>query len=315
MQELFENTIINAAQLVRNGELVIIPTETVYGLGANAYSPAAIAKIFEAKGRPRNNPLIIHFPNAESIANCCVLPPYFATLSKAFWPGPLTMVLQLLPNAPIATNALAEGGTIAVRVPAHPIARKLIEHAGIPIAAPSANISGEISPTCVTDLSTELTSKVAAILDGGSCERGLESTVIYLAGEKPVILRHGAIPVEDIAKALGVTSINDNFFIGKDNAPLSPGLLGRHYAPKTQLRLNAINVEEDEALLAFGPHTLTAKRIENLSVTGDLVEAARNLYHMLHLLDNQQCIQIAVMPIPQQGLGIAINDRLRRAAC
>jgi L-threonylcarbamoyladenylate synthase len=302
-----------AAAALRRGELVAFPTETVYGLGADATNARAVAALFEAKGRPAFNPLIVHVASLEAAAELGELTEPGTRLARAFWPGPLTLVLARRPGCPVAELATAGLRTIALRVPAHSVARALLRAAGVPIAAPSANRSGHVSPTTAAHVAADLGERVAMILDGGTATIGLESTVVDVTGAQPVVLRLGAASREDIARLLGGSV---EVATGEAHAPASPGMLARHYAPAAGLRLNATEVGPDEALLAFGasqvpPH---AGPMLNLSWSGDLREAAANLFSALRALDAAGVKAIAVMPIPEQGLGEAINDRLRRAA-
>jgi L-threonylcarbamoyladenylate synthase len=301
-----------AAAALRRGELVAFPTETVYGLGGDASNARAVAAIFEAKGRPRFNPLIVHVADAAAAGRLGQLTAHGRRLADAFWPGPLTLVLERQPDCPIADLATAGLSTIAVRVPANPIAQRLFAAAGVPVAAPSANRSGHVSPTTAAHVASDLGDRVAMILDGGPTEVGLESTVVDVAGEVPVILRRGGVSREAIAEIMGVPI---EVATGDADKPASPGMLARHYAPATRLRLNARDVQDGEALLAFGS-SLPAHTglVINLSSSGDLVEAAANLFAALRALDAAGATAIAAMPIPEEGLGEAINDRLRRAA-
>jgi L-threonylcarbamoyladenylate synthase len=304
--------IAEAATLLREGRLVAFPTETVYGLGADATNARALAAIFEAKGRPRFNPLIVHVPSLKQVSALAELTAAGRELADAFWPGPLTLVLRKASGCPVADLATAGLETIAVRIPADPIGRALLEAAKMPIAAPSANRSGHVSPTTAAHVAGDLGDRVAMILDGGSTLVGLESTVVDVTSDVPVVLRPGGIMREEIAQVLGqpVSLASD-----QNNKPASPGMLSRHYAPRTRLRLDAITAQSGEALLAFGPHVPPhdGPRI-NLSRSGNLVEAAANLFAALRALDSTGAAAIAVMPIPESGLGEAINDRLRRAA-
>jgi L-threonylcarbamoyladenylate synthase len=302
-----------AAEALRGGALVAFPTETVYGLGADATNARAVAAVFEAKGRPMFNPLIAHVASLEAAAELGEMTEAAARLARAFWPGPLTLVLARRPGGAVADLATAGLDTIAVRVPAHSVARALLRAAGVPIAAPSANRSGHVSPTRAAHVAADLGDRVAMILDGGTATIGLESTVVDATGAEPILLRLGAAARDDIARLLGRPVA---VATGEIHTPTSPGMLARHYAPAARLRLNATEVGSDEALLAFGtsqvpPH---AGPLLNLSWSGDLREAAANLFSALRTLDAAGANAIAVMPIPEQGLGEAINDRLRRAA-
>jgi len=306
-----EAAIARAAAVLRRGGLVAFPTETVYGLGADATDDRAVAAIFEAKGRPRFNPLIVHLPDATQAETCVVMSGAARVAAKRFWPGPLTLVLPRQATATVSYLCSAGLDSLAVRVPGHPVAHALLAAVGRPLAAPSANLSGGVSPTAAAHVAASLKGRVDLILDGGSCAVGLESTVLDLTVDPPILLRPGGIPKEELEQALG--PIEDDG--GTDRAPRSPGRLASHYAPGRPLRLEAHAAGADEALLAFGPAPPAgAKATLNLSERGDLVEAAANLFAMLHALDDPRHAAIAVMPIPDRGLGAAINDRLRRAA-
>ncbi len=295
-----------AAELLRAGGLVSFPTETVYGLGADATNDKAVARIFEAKGRPHFNPLIIHLPSLEAVARYAVLEGEALRLAEAFWPGPLTLVLPIREGSGLSPLVSAGLPTVAVRLPDHPLARALLSETDRPVAAPSANPSGRISPTEAGHVLAGLSGKIDAVLDGGSCAVGVESTIVGF-DPTPVLLRPGGLPVEAIEACLGVELAR----IAGDAAINAPGQLASHYAPNATMRLNADTVEPGERLLGFGPVTGAAL---NLSPSGDLVEAAANLFHHLHRLDAEGDTPIAVSPIPETGLGRAINDRLRRAA-
>jgi L-threonylcarbamoyladenylate synthase len=304
--------IAEAARLLRRGELVAFPTETVYGLGGDATDGRAVSAIFAAKGRPRFNPLISHLAEAEAAADYAELDSRSRDIAARFWPGPLTLVLPRRGDCPIALLASAGLDTVALRVPADPVAHALLEAVGRPIAAPSANRSGRISPTSAAHVRAELGDRIAAIIDGGACRIGLESTVLDLSGERPILLRPGGIPVEALAAAIGPI---DRPRHGGADAPRAPGMLDSHYAPALPLRLEASTPRPGEALLAFGDAPAPGyAEIEWLSRSGDLAEAAANLFAALRALDRPQFSAIAVMPIPEHGLGAAINDRLRRAA-
>src|SRR5499426_2947047 len=305
-------SIDRAAAALRAGRLVAFPTETVYGLGADASNPRAVAEVFAVKGRPRFNPLIVHVPDLAAAASLAELGESGRRLAASFWPGALTLVLPRRADSGIAELTTAGLGTLAVRVPAHPVASALLRAADRPIAAPSANRSGHVSPTTAAHVAEDLGERVALILDGGATRLGLESTVVDVSGPTPVILRLGAITRADLVGVLG----RPLAFAGEvPSRPASPGMLARHYAPATPLRLEAREVLSGEALLAFGepepPHIGPAL---NLSRSGDLSEAAANLFACLRSLDGAGARGIAVMPIPPQGLGEAINDRLQRAA-
>lgn len=303
--------IARAAEILRAGGLVAFPTETVYGLGADATNDRAVAAIFVAKGRPRFNPLIVHLPDFGHAAGCVLMNEPARVAAKRFWPGPLTLVLPRKAKTKVSYLCSAGLESLAVRVPGHPVAQALLTAVGRPLAAPSANLSGGISPTTAAHVAVGLNGRVDLILDGGPCAVGLESSVLDLTGERPVLLRPGGIPKEDLEAALGPIAEESN----TARAPRSPGRLASHYAPGRPLRLDAREVGTDEALLAFGPTPPAGARTTlNLSEGGDLVEAAANLFAMLHALDHPPHAAIAVMPIPEHGLGAAINDRLRRAA-
>lgn len=304
-------TIEAAAKALRSGALVAFPTETVYGLGADATNGRAVAQIFEAKGRPRFNPLIVHVPDMEAAAKLGHFNEPARQLAGAFWPGALSLVVARREGCPIADLATAGLRTIAIRVPSHPVAQALLRAAGLPIAAPSANRSGGVSPTTATHVEADLGDRVAMILNGGATAVGLESTVVDVTGKEPTILRLGGVPRGEIARVLGRSPM---IAIRASSSPASPGMMARHYAPATKLRLDACEVRNGEALLAFGAALPHSGPMLNLSPSGDLVEAAANLFAALRTLDTAGAVAIAVMPIPGQGLGEAINDRLRRAA-
>ena len=297
-----------AAAALARGELVIMPTETVYGLAANAGDPAAVARVFEAKGRPRFNPLIAHVADLEAALRVAELSPLGVRLAQAFWPGPLTLVAPARREGGVCD--LARGGldSVAVRVPAHPVALALLQAFGRPVAAPSANRSGRPSPTRLRDALEETGASAAAALDGGDCRIGLESTVVSLLGERPAILRVGGLTRAEVAAVAG----------DLDEAPgeamRSPGRLALHYAPDAPVRLEAEGSREGEAFLAFGPSTAGGPHTWNLSPAADLRQAAANLFSYLREADRLHPTAIAVAPIPGHGLGEAINDRLRRAA-
>lgn len=306
-----EEAISQAAQALARGEIVAFPTETVYGLGADARDARAVTKVFAAKDRPRFNPLIVHVPDIASAETYAAFDETARKLAEAFWPGPLSLVLPKRPACGIADLVTAGLDTIALRAPNHAIAQALLKATQLPIAAPSANRSARISPTTAEHAAAELGDLPAMILDGGPCACGLESTVVRVTGETPVLLRLGAVPRQEIEAVLG-----HPIALADEDAPIaSPGQLVRHYAPNTPLRLDATEVEPDEALLAFGPSAPQgALTTINLSAAGDLAEAATKLFASLRVLDQSGASRIAVMPVPDQGLGEAINDRLRRAA-
>ncbi|HLY05592.1 MAG TPA: L-threonylcarbamoyladenylate synthase [Rhizomicrobium sp.] len=301
-------SIARAAAILRSGSLVAVPTETVYGLAANAADDRAVAGIFAAKERPRFNPLIIHVRDLEHAQTLAAFTNPARRLAEAFWPGPLTLVLPRRTQAPVSLLATAGLDTIAVRVPAHETARLLLEESQLAIAAPSANRSGHISSTTAAHVAESFGTAVELILDAGPAQHGIESTIVGLYEAGPVLLRPGALPREDIAAVVGPLHAYEG------GAVASPGRLRSHYSPKTPLRLNARDVGPNEALLAFGTPPMHAPAMRNLSEAGELREAAANLFAMLHELDRSGAATIAVMPIPEHGLGEAINDRLRRAA-
>lgn len=320
-----EKSILKAAQILRDGGLVGMPTETVYGLAADATNGQAVARIFEAKGRPSFNPLISHFSDARDIDCYAIMDERAKLLAAHFWPGPLTMILPRREDSGLSDLVSAGLPSVAVRVPAHRVARDLIAAAGVPLAAPSANKSGSLSPTSPVHVQRSLGAAVDLILAAGVSEVGLESTVVSLASAdgRPVLMRHGAISVEEIADILG----EDVELWQQGDNIASPGQLLKHYAPRLPLRLDAVDVRLGEALLGFGSlkfmgvqgggyaQDLPDGYCLNLSPDGDLTQAAANLFAMLHRLDElEDCAGIAVMSIPRTGLGIAINDRLKRAA-
>ena len=301
-----------AGELLRAGELVAFPTETVYGLGGDATNDRAVAAIFAAKGRPHINPLIVHVPDTAAAETVAVFNERAEALAEQFWPGPLTLVLPRRPEAGLSLLVSAGLDTVAVRAPNHPVGQALLKAARRPIAAPSANRSGAVSPTTPMHVVESLGDRIAAVLAGGRCPVGLESTVLDLSTETPVLLRPGAVLREEIERLIGPILVS----AGDPDAPKSPGQLESHYAPAAAVRLNAHGAEDDEALLSFGPDRFVRGGREklNLSLEGDLNEAAANLFHHLRALDKPGVRAIAVMPIPDEGLGVAINDRLRRAA-
>ena len=304
-----DSSVAGAASLIRTGQLVAFPTETVYGLGADARNNRAVARIFEAKGRPQFNPLIVHIKDLTEAHSYAVLDEGATQLAKKFWPGPLTLVLPRRSGSKISELVSAGLDTVALRAPAHPTACRLLELANAPVAAPSANRSGNLSPTTADHVSKNLGDEVTLILDGGPCAVGVESTIIDWSVTPPALLRPGGTAAEEIEKETGPLATPDPLTVR------APGMLPNHYSPVTPVRLNARQCQDNEGLLAFGPNPVTgAKVTTNLSPTGDLVEAASNLFAMLHILDTSNCTTIATMSIPEHGLGFAINDRLRRAA-
>jgi L-threonylcarbamoyladenylate synthase len=311
--------IARAAALLRGGSLVAFGTETVYGLGADATNAAAVAAVFAAKGRPRFNPLICHYPDAAAAGADVVLDSRALALAEAFWPGPLTLVLPRRAESRVALLAGAGLATLAVRVPAHPVALALLCAVGRPVAAPSANRSGQVSPSTLMHVLDGLGGRIAAVLDGGACAVGVESTVLDLTGPAPRLLRPGGTTVEAIEAVVGdLDRGGSDGGADAGSALLSPGLLASHYAPALAVRLGATAVGGDEALLAFGPPLPGAGACFALSEQGDLTEAAARLFIGLHWLDADGArlglVRIAAMAVPEVGLGLAINDRLRRAA-
>lgn len=299
--------IAQAAALLRAGGLVAMPTETVYGLAADARDDRAVARIYAAKNRPAFNPLIVHLPDLASAERIARLSPEARALAASLWPGPLTMVLPLRPDAGLSPLVTAGLDTVAIRLPAHPVARDLLRAAGIPLAAPSANPSGRVSPTRAEHVLAGLSGRIEAVLDGGACAVGVESTILGLDGP-PALLRPGGVPVEAIEAVLGAALA----LPGDPALPKAPGQLASHYAPEARLRLNATEARAGEVLVGFGPVT----GLLTLSAQGDLLEAAANLFHLLREADALAGPggAIAFAPVPETGLGLAINDRLRRAA-
>ena len=318
-ERLAPDGIARAAALLRDGALVAFPTETVYGLGADATNGRAVAAVFEAKGRPHFNPLICHYPTAADAFAQVVPDARAERLAAAFWPGPLTLVLPRRPDCPVDLLAGAGLDTLAVRVPSHPIALALLAAVGRPVAAPSANRSGQVSPTTAQHVLDGLDGRIAAIIDGGPCDVGVESTVLDLTGAGAVLLRPGGVPAEAIEALIGPVSRPIPLSAAEATRSLrSPGLLLSHYAPDLPVRLEARDVAAHEALLAFGPALPGAGLVFNLSETGDLRDAAARLFAGLRWLDAEGrrlgLVRIAAMPVPGHGLGAAIADRLARAA-
>jgi L-threonylcarbamoyladenylate synthase len=311
VREANDSGIGEAAKALKSGQLVSFPTETVYGLGADATNDLAVAEIFAAKGRPEFNPLIVHIGDLDQAQGLGIFPENALKLAQAFWPGPLTLVVPRQPDCAASMLVSAGLDTIALRAPAHKVAQKLIAKAHCPIAAPSANRSGQVSPTEAQHVARGLGNKVAMILDAGPCSVGIESTIVGFREDEIHLLRPGGITREALEEVVGPLAKP-----GTDpGRPSSPGQLAHHYAPKAHVRLNAKDVSGDEVLLAFGPNVPSgAREVLNLSETGNLTEAAANLFAFLRRLDDTGCSFIAVMPIPQKGLGEAINDRLKRAA-
>jgi len=296
---------------LRQGRLVAFPTETVYGLGADASNGRAVARIFAAKGRPRFNPLIVHVPGLAEAEDLAAFDERARKAARLFWPGPLSLVLRRRESSTLSLLVSAGLDTVALRVPAHSVAQSLLHAVGRPIAAPSANRSGRVSPTTAAHVAAELGGRAALILDGGACPIGLESTVLDLSGEQPLLLRPGAVTLESLIEIFGPIEASNP----DEPAPRSPGRLPSHYAPNLPVRLAATSARPGEALLAFGPEAPPGfSEVGWLSRKGDLAEAAANLFAMLRRLDRPEFSGIAVMPIPERGLGRAINDRLRRAA-
>jgi L-threonylcarbamoyladenylate synthase len=302
-------TIARAAELLRAGRLVAFPTETVYGLGADATDDRAIAEIFAVKARPRFNPLIVHVHGLAEAEAIAVFDERARRAAARFWPGPLSLVLPRRSSSGLSLLACAGLETVAIRAPAHPVAQALLRAAGRPIAAPSANRSGRVSPTEARHVAEELGDQVALILDGGRTPVGLESTVLDLSEETATLLRPGAVTVEQLSELLGPITTPAT------GPAKSPGMQASHYAPTLPVRLDALDPRPGEALLAFGPSAPPGfSEVLWLSRSGDLGEAAANLFAMLRQADRPCFTGIAVMPIPEHGLGRAINDRLRRAA-
>jgi L-threonylcarbamoyladenylate synthase len=306
------DAIADAAAVLRAGGLVALPTETVYGLGADATNARAVAGIFAAKGRPLFNPLIVHVADIGDARRFVILDPRAEALAAAFWPGALTLVLAKSAGCPIADLTTAGLDTVAVRVPSDRVARALIRAAGVPIAAPSANRSGHVSPTTAAHVEADLGDKIAMILDDGPSAVGIESTVVDLSGPVPTLLRAGGVTSDAIEAVLGASLGRGTDHVER---PASPGQLASHYAPRAVVRLGMTTARPGEALLAFGPVAADHDGPSlNLSPSGDTIEAAANLFAALRQLDATGVATIAVMPIPDVGLGEAINDRLRRAA-
>ena len=303
-----DETIKEAATLLREGALVSFPTETVYGLGANALDDGAVASIYAAKDRPSFNPLIVHVPDNETARRYARFSNLAERVAAALWPGPLSLVLPRTKGCPLSKLVSAGLDTVAIRVPASAPARRLSVAAGVPVAGPSANKSGQLSPTEARHVANGFGDEVALVLDGGPCVVGLESTVLDLSTETPTLLRAGGVTHEALEEVISapvaVAGVDDT-------APKSPGMMSRHYAPRTPLRMNASEMKRGEALLGFGG---SKDAVADLSPAGDLVEAAANLFRMLHEIDGGGYAGIAVASIPESGLGRAINDRLRRAA-
>lgn len=312
------DAINEAAGLLRAGRLVAFPTETVYGLGADATNGEAVAAIFEAKGRPQFNPLIVHVADVTGATRLAHMTETALRIAETFWPGPVTLVMRRRLDGGLSDLVTAGLDTVAIRMPDHPVARSLLVAAGRPLAAPSANRSGHVSPTLAHHVHDDLGDKVAMILDGGATTLGIESTIIDATSERHVMLRAGSVPGFAIERALGVKLVRS--LDAEGPLPRSSGQLASHYAPRARVRLDVTHdFAPGEAVLAFGPfeelrHRSVSGTFFNLSERGDLVEAAANLFAALRSLDASGARSIAVTPIPLHGLGEAINDRLRRAA-
>ena len=306
------DSVAQGAELLRAGRLVAFPTETVYGLGAAATNERAVAALFNAKGRPANNPLIVHLAGIKDAARLVRFDALSRKAADLFWPGPLTLVLPLLPDSGVTRLVTSGRRTLAVRVPSHPVARELITVAGLPVAAPSANISGRVSPTTADHVMSDLVGRVDAIIDAGPCTHGLESTVIRPTVRGPELLRPGALTKELLEERLGV-----EFVVNSEPAEVvSPGQLPSHYSPKSRVRMNAASPSEGEVHLGFGPDGCVEEF--SLSPVGNLTEAAARFYDLLRKADEHalrsDASTIAISPIPETGLGRALNDRLRRAS-
>jgi L-threonylcarbamoyladenylate synthase len=313
-----EAAVAAAAGCLAGGGLIAFPTETVYGLGADATNAAAIARLYQAKGRPSFNPLIAHVGDLMAGMRIARFEATAIALAEAFWPGPLTLVLPKTRDCVVADLATAGLDTVAIRVPAHPVARAILRAFGGPVVAPSANLSGHVSPTTAAHVQSDLMGRIDLIVDGGAVAVGVESTIVGCF-DAPMLLRPGGVPRDEIERVLGRALVQPPDDANNDTSqPLAPGMLASHYAPRTRVRLNADDIEAGEALLAFGPATVpgtdSATAVMNLSAQGDLNEAAANLFGYLRALDAKGARAIAIMPVPHHGLGEAINDRLRRAA-
>jgi L-threonylcarbamoyladenylate synthase len=313
-----EAAVAAAARCLAEGGLVAFPTETVYGLGTDAANAHAIARLYEAKGRPLFNPLIAHVGDIGAGMRIARFDTTAKKLAEAFWPGPLTLVLPKTNDCPVADLATAGLDTIAIRVPAHPVARAILRAFAGPVVAPSANLSGHVSATSAAHVQSDLMARIDLIVDGGAVPVGVESTIVGCF-DAPMLLRPGGLPRGEIERVLGRTLLRPAEDADEGTGqPLAPGMLASHYAPHTRVRLNAGDIEAGEALLAFGPASVpgmeAASAVMNLSPRGDLAEAAANLFGYLRALDTKGARAIAVMPVPHHGLGEAINDRLRRAA-
>ena len=313
-----ETAVAAAARWLAEGGLVGFPTETVYGLGADAGNADAVARLYQAKGRPAFNPLIAHVGDLKAARRIGVFDAQATALAEAFWPGPLTLVLPRTRDCAVADLATAGLDTVAIRVPVHPVALEILRAFNRPVVAPSANLSGHVSPTTAAHVQSDLAGRIDLIVDGGAVAVGVESTIVGCF-ETPMLLRPGGLPRGEIERVLGRCLMRLADDPGSDTSqPLAPGMLASHYAPRTPVRLNAVSVAAGEALLAFGDDVVAGVEATtvtmNLSAQGDLNEAAANLFSYLRALDSKRAYAIAVMPVPHHGLGEAINDRLRRAA-
>ncbi|MEW9305330.1 MULTISPECIES: L-threonylcarbamoyladenylate synthase [Labrys] len=307
------SSLATAGRILVEGGLVSFPTETVYGLGADATNGRAVAGIYEAKGRPRFNPLIAHLASFELARGQGVFSPAAERLALAFWPGPLTLVVPKAPSCTVSEIATAGLDSVALRVPDHPVAHAVLEAVGRPVAAPSANRSGHVSATTAAHVAADLDGRIDAIVDGGATQVGVESTILSCLGDRVAMLRPGGLSRDMIEDVLGFALAEGPE--GAGDEPVAPGMLASHYAPRAHVRLDAEEAGPDEAWLGFGPGGDGRARIAaNLSPSGDLTEAAANLFGMLRLLDRADIHAIAVAPIPGDGLGEAIRDRLARAA-
>jgi L-threonylcarbamoyladenylate synthase len=308
-----EDTLTSAANTLRDGGLVAFPTETVYGLGADARDNDAVARVFAAKDRPSFNPLIVHVADLAAAETLGGFNDLARSLAERFWPGPLSLILPRLPDSGLSLLVSAGLDTVALRAPAHPLAQDLLARFGDPIAAPSANRAGEVSPTTAAHVAESLGDAPDLILNGGECTVGLESTVIDLCGARPAILRHGAVTRDQLEQILG--PIEDASVADAGQKPRSPGQIAKHYAPSISLRIDATDIRPNEAFVAFGePPKGDAAIVRNLSPSGDVVEAAARLFATLRELDRPEYVGIAVASVPETGIGRAVNDRLRRAA-
>lgn len=313
-----QNPLSQALHLLQEEKVVVFPTETVYGLGANATDDQAVAQIYAVKNRPQFNPLIVHYPTIEAMEPDVILSPLARTLARHFWPGPLTLVLPWRSKGSRISDLVRAGGdTLAVRIPRHPLALELLNKCPFPLAAPSANRSGFLSPTTAAHVRDDLGDSIPLILEGGDCTVGLESTILDLSGETPLLLRAGSITESDLAPFMTDLFAEENKI--REGSPhkilKAPGQLESHYAPCHPIRLEAITASPEEGFITFGPPpSHKASHVYHLSLRGNLIEAAAHFFKALHWLDEKKIERIAVMPIPYEGIGMAINDRLRRAA-